>query len=159
MCTHSGFLDIVCLAMDRRRRVPRLATDRKQGRGGTETGRVREEITTCCQHRLGATAARKPRVCLSHFLPAAIKTSHWLAVCPQRAGHAQQGTGGLLLKVLCRSRFSSVQCCFTSTETVRTVRVGELRTPTSTFTQLLNSDCLPVVRSMLLSVHRDRTDC
>jgi len=119
------------MTMDRRRHVPRLATDRQQGRGGTETGKVREEITTCCQHRLGATAARKPRVCLSHFLPAAIKTSHWLAVYPQRAGHAQQGTEGLLLKVVFRSRFTSVQCCFTSTVTVPTFRVGELRTSLS----------------------------
>ena len=32
-----------------------------------------------------------------------------------------------------------VQFCFTSTETVRTIRDGEPRTATSTFTQLLNS--------------------
>ena len=33
-----------------------------------------------------------------------------------------------------------VQCCFTSTETIlRNVRDGELRTATSTFTQLLSS--------------------
>ena len=35
-----------------------------------------------------------------------------------------------------------VQCCFTSKETVRTVRGGEPRTATSTFTQLLSSDPL-----------------
>ena len=34
----------------------------------------------------------------------------------------------------------SFQCCFTSTEIVRTVRDGEPRTATSIFTQLLNSD-------------------
>ena len=33
-----------------------------------------------------------------------------------------------------------VHCCFTSTETIRSVRDGEPRTATSTFTQLLNSD-------------------
>ena len=34
-----------------------------------------------------------------------------------------------------------VQCCFTFTETtLRTIRRGEPRTATSTFTQLLNSD-------------------
>ena len=33
-----------------------------------------------------------------------------------------------------------VQCCFTSTETIRTIRDGEPRTATSTFTQLLSSD-------------------
>ena len=33
-----------------------------------------------------------------------------------------------------------LQCCFTSTETVRTIKDGEPRTATSTFTQLLNSD-------------------
>ena len=31
------------------------------------------------------------------------------------------------------------QCCFTPTETVRIIRDGEHRTPTLTFTQLLNS--------------------
>ena len=35
---------------------------------------------------------------------------------------------------------SFVQCCFTSTETVPTIRDGEPRTPTSTFTQLLSSE-------------------
>ena len=51
-----------------------------------------------------------------------------------------------------------VQCCFTSTETVRTVRDGETRTSTSTFTQPLSpvSDCSS---SLLLYVHRDRTNC
>ena len=34
---------------------------------------------------------------------------------------------------------SFVQCCFTSAETIRTVRDGEPRTATSTFTQLLGS--------------------
>ena len=35
--------------------------------------------------------------------------------------------------------FFLVQCCFTSTETIRTIRDEEPRTVTSTFTQLLNS--------------------
>ena len=34
---------------------------------------------------------------------------------------------------------SFVQCCFTSTETIRTIGDGEPRTATSTFTQLLGS--------------------
>ena len=33
-----------------------------------------------------------------------------------------------------------LQCCSASTETERTIRDGEPRTATSTFTQLLNSD-------------------
>ena len=33
-----------------------------------------------------------------------------------------------------------VQCCFTSTETIRTIRDREPRTVTSTFTQLLSSE-------------------
>ena len=33
-----------------------------------------------------------------------------------------------------------VQCCFTTTETIRRVRDGEPRTATSTFTQLLSCD-------------------
>ena len=36
--------------------------------------------------------------------------------------------------------FHTVQCCFTSTETIRTIRDGEPRTATSTFTQLLSSE-------------------
>ena len=47
-----------------------------------------------------------------------------------------------------------VQCRFTSTETVRTVRDGEPRTSTSTFTQLLTSMGYDIL-SMLLCVHRD----
>ena len=47
-----------------------------------------------------------------------------------------------------------VQCCFTSTETVLTVRDREPRTSTSTFTQLLTSG-LPCSSSMLHYVHRD----
>ena len=38
------------------------------------------------------------------------------------------------------ARRSFVQCCFTSTETIRTIRYREPRTSTSTFTQLLSSD-------------------
>ena len=38
-----------------------------------------------------------------------------------------------------KAPFTSVQCCFTSTETVRTIRDGEPRTATSTSTQLLSS--------------------
>ena len=41
-----------------------------------------------------------------------------------------------LLKVL------QVPCCFTSTETIKTIRDGKLRTVTSTFTQLLRSELL-----------------
>ena len=50
-----------------------------------------------------------------------------------------------------------LQCCFTSTETVRTITNEERRTTTSTFTQVLSSDG-EAIRSMLLYVHRDRTD-
>ena len=49
-----------------------------------------------------------------------------------------------------------LQCCSTSTETVRTIRGGEPRTSTSTFTQLLSSAVGS--SSVLLCVHRDRKD-
>ena len=49
-----------------------------------------------------------------------------------------------------------VQCCFTSTETVRTIRDGELGTTTSTFTQLLGSD-LSEVQCCLTSTETIRT--
>ena len=52
-----------------------------------------------------------------------------------------------------------VQCCFTSTETIRTVRDWKPRTATSTFTQLLNSvGKLLLLLQMLLYVHRDHKD-
>ena len=35
-----------------------------------------------------------------------------------------------------------VQCCLTSTETIKTIRDEETRTSTSTFTQLLSSDMM-----------------
>ena len=55
---------------------------------------------------------------------------------------------------------ATVQCCFTSTETIRTVRDGEPRTATSAFAQFLSSDIESgSSSSMLLYVHRDRTDC
>ena len=40
---------------------------------------------------------------------------------------------------LAESDYRSVQCCFTSTETTRTIRDGEPRMATSTFTQPLSS--------------------
>ena len=48
----------------------------------------------------------------------------------------QLGRADLSPLILARRK---VQCCFTSTETLRTIREGELRTATSTFTQLLSS--------------------
>ena len=39
-----------------------------------------------------------------------------------------------------RLLLDEVQCCFTSTKTIKTIRDGEPRTATSTFTQLLGSD-------------------
>ena len=59
--------------------------------------------------------------------------------------------------VLSLSFCFQVQRCFTATETIRTVRDGEPRTATSTFTQLLSSEGLSS-SSMLLYVHRDRKD-
>ena len=53
---------------------------------------------------------------------------------------------------------SSVQCCFTSTETVGTIRDREPRTATSTLTQLLSSDDSYIHSSLLLNVHRNRRD-
>ena len=48
----------------------------------------------------------------------------------------------------------SVQCCFTATETTGLNRVGEPRTDTSTFTQLLSFEEVLQV-NMLLNVHRN----
>ena len=63
----------------------------------------------------------------------------------------------LLFVEVCKTQVQ-IQCCFTFTETIktttesiRTVRDGEPRTATSTFTQLLSSGS----NSLLLYVHRD----
>ena len=55
---------------------------------------------------------------------------------------------------LCESRGGCavlIQCCFTSTETMKLIRDGESRTATSTFTQLLSTSL------MLLYIRRDLT--
>ena len=50
--------------------------------------------------------------------------------------------------------------CFTSMQrTVKTVRDGEPRTATSTFTQLLSSEVFGIFVSFLLFVHRGHKDC
>ena len=51
-----------------------------------------------------------------------------------------------------------VQYCFKPTDTIRPIRDEEPRTATSTFTQVLSSECLSS-SSVLLYVHRDRKDC
>ena len=50
-------------------------------------------------------------------------------------------------------------CCFTSTETIRTVRDGEPRTITSTFTQLLSfggKQCFPIEPLCMVAVNHQR---
>ena len=49
---------------------------------------------------------------------------------------------------------SSIQCCFTATETTGLNRIGELRTATSTFTQLLSFEEVLQV-NMVLNVHKN----
>ena len=62
---------------------------------------------------------------------------------PQRPyGLSGTGSPGQRPRLSHSSCSAWVQCCFTSTETVRTVRDGEPRTATSTFTQLPNSEGL-----------------
>ena len=48
-----------------------------------------------------------------------------------------------ILATNCDQCVSLVQCCFTSTETIRLIRDGDPRTATSTFTQLLSSKIQP----------------
>ena len=52
-----------------------------------------------------------------------------------------------------------VQCCFTSTQTVWTVRVVEPRTAISIFTQLPSFETPLPKGSVMLDVHRDLTLC
>ena len=50
------------------------------------------------------------------------------------------------------------QCCFTSTETTRTISDRAPRMSTSTFTQHLSSECELCSSSVLLYIHRDHKD-
>ena len=58
-----------------------------------------------------------------------------------------------------RLKALQIQCCFTSTETIRTIRDGESRTVTSTFTQLPSSAPVEFKYCFVVSyVHRDHKD-
>ena len=67
------------------------------------------------------------------------------AVCPSVGGvleDVELRVLGCLVDIIgtnCDQCVNMVQCCFTSTETVRLIRDGEPRTDTSTFTQILSS--------------------
>ena len=84
--------------------------------------------------------------------------------CPSASLDTQCGTVDAELKVPSSERrgtpvYSSVQvqCCFfTSTETVRTIRDGEPRTATSTFTHLLSSGHFKVEGVLLLFLRPER---
>ena len=52
----------------------------------------------------------------------------------------------------------SVQCCFTSTETIRLIRTGSPEQPQSTFTQLLNSQWLGPDDDDDVELHRMSVD-
>ena len=76
-----------------------------------------------------------------------------VALRPQRP-YGLLGTAKLLSS---EHSASSVQCCFTSTETTRTIRDGEPRTATSTFTQLLSSEHSSSVQRCFTSTETTRT--
>ena len=56
----------------------------------------------------------------------------------------------------CDQCLSMVQCCFTSTETVRLIRVWKPKTATSTFTQLLNPEPFMLVECCFTSTETIR---
>ena len=55
-----------------------------------------------------------------------------------------------------REERGQVQCCCTSPKTVRSIRDRKPRTATSTFTQLLSSDAVPVQSTETIRTIRDR---
>ena len=98
------------------------------------------------QRQYGLFRDGEPRTSTStftHLLYSVLCLQFSVALRPQRP-YGLLGTGAQDVhldfhtpSVLCS--VSAVQCCFTSTETVRTVRDGEPGTSTSTFTHLLYS--------------------
>ena len=101
---------------------------------------VLRKVCTCIQHEMTRAPHVPRRYSLNRYMP---------AVLPMTLRQKVRN------RVLASSTENEklVQCCFTSTETIVTVRDGEPRTAASTFTQLLNS-----VRSLLLYVHRHHRD-
>ena len=71
-----------------------------------------------------------------------------LSLCPLTLYHSQKQVCTLFFSIsalnaplyMCTRQTFKVPCCFTSTETIRTIRDREPRMATSTFTQLLNSE-------------------
>ena len=59
-------------------------------------------------------------------------------------------------QLLSSDSFTFVQCCFTSTETIRTIRDGEPRTASSTFTQLQTSAAIDRTWPLFLRVSHCR---
>ena len=89
------------------------------------------------------------------------KLNFSVALRPQRPygllGTREPRTATSTFTQLLSSGIRRVQCCFTSTETERTIRDGEPRTSTCTFTQLPSSEVMYSSSiSVLLSVHGDR---
>ena len=94
-------------------------------------------------------------------LTAYITPSPRWALLPEPANPAVDKRVNCYTSLSPRRRFQSesevqVHCCSTSTETMlRTIRDGEPRTATSTFTQLLSSDWFRTSYFMVLDVHRN----
>ena len=75
------------------------------------------------------------------FLPASVLAAWWW-----RRGRMILAMDFLVFARPLLVQHVQVQCCFTSTETVRTVRDGETRTATSDFAQLLNCELVSIVQ-------------
>ena len=108
---------------------------------------ISESLSLCILESLPLCISENPPVCIWESPPVCISGS--LPVCISES--LNNGGEGCYPKVdsnpaKYRSRVSSVfsqvqvQCCFTSTETIRTEGLLRPRTATSTFTQLLSSE-------------------
>ena len=97
----------------------------------------------------------------SHFNVSLIVRDGVTRQCPQTTTFEERGKAKrirtevlLLTSLTVPSKQIYVHCCFTSTETITTVRDGEPRTSNSTVTQLLNSENKPFKFDLVLCRQR-----
>ena len=92
------------------------------------------------EQKIGTSHFNFPCKCKAHSLQYCLQLAH----CFRKRARPKMETNQV-----------QVQCCFTPTETVRTIRDGKPRTPISIFTQLLSYERETELSSVLLYVHRD----
>ena len=135
--------------MDVQKHLIRQACRLSKYRYNADTSRVHVlSVSKTTRRRLKVCVVKSVSSKIPYVVYSVFPSGTCLNVCPMllyvhrdRTDHKGQGDQDVHLDFHTAPELRCcVQCCFTSTETARTIRVRETRTSTSTFTQLLNSD-------------------